>query len=389
MTTANLKGGFVKSLDISRDGSSASITILKSAFLKKTENYVCQMTKFITNITPPLNQLSEIMFSIRPKGIEGEDRDGLNFPADWSVESWTNFRPTPHYSLVGLAQQLQQFFHKFGFILRRIGSARLGNVPGKLIFIKHNPVRKTFEEGDPIDEFGNAIPLYDDHGWGGMHDEGKTIQFRLLPDGRFAMEFTAEFSSNFYIVVGEKTQKITGFPETMFVTQFGVHTFTADDGLDHLYDDLDLFENPPDVDVNITFESLYSFNSFDHRLTLDCVATFPLSNTISVVNGKEEHEFLLSRFPLVDFKRFETDLKMSDSGISNEVLIFEDVNVGLEDLSRGNPNIATVFLLPGNIQQVNLQLWTRYYNEGKIDRVKTDMSRGFWSTKLLFSKKQT
>ena len=149
------------------------------------------------------------------------------------------------------------------------------------------------------------------------------------------------------------------------------------------------FATPPEVDTKYTYNSTSAFNSFDHRLTLDCVATFPLSNRITVVDGVEEHEFLLSRFPLADYKRFETDLRMDDYGVTNEVQIVEDVNVGLEDLSRGNPDIATVFLLPGNIQQVNLQLWTRYYKEGIINRVKTDMTRGFWSTKLLFSKKQT
>ena len=107
------------------------------------------------------------------------------------------------------------------------------------------------------------------------------------------------------------------------------------------------------------------------------VATFPLSNTISVVDGVPEHEYLLARFPLSDYKRFETDLKYTDNGISDETVISEDINVGLEDLTRGNPNITTVYLLPGNLQQVNLQLWTRYYNDGVVSRKETDMTNGF------------
>ena len=39
MTTANQKGGFLKTLTITRDGSSESNTMLKNNFLKKTENY--------------------------------------------------------------------------------------------------------------------------------------------------------------------------------------------------------------------------------------------------------------------------------------------------------------------------------------------------------------
>ena len=63
--------------------------------------------------------------------------------------------------------------------------------------------------------------------------------------------------------------------------------------------------------------------------------------------------------------------------------------MGLEDLARGNPNVASVFMLPGSIRQVTITLYTRYYVEGKIVRVPTDMTNGFWALKLLFSKKST
>ena len=391
MTTSNLKGGFVKSLTIARDGSSESITNLKNAFLKKTNNYVCQMTNFITNITPPLNKLDEIMFQIKAKGEQHEVPGETNFPDDWQVE-WTRFRPKKHYSAMGLALQLEEFFHKFGFLVRKPGSDRIFvpfQIKPLVPFIKTNLVLQE-PDSDDSDADSDAPPQYLDKGWGALNGSERIIKFNILPDGRFALVFTPEFSSNFYIKVGAQTQIYTGLPEFLFVTQFGPDSFTAEDGVEELIEPATgLFRYPPEVTTQYKYQSLFSFNTFDRRLSLDVVATFPLSNTISVVDGVPEHEYLLARFPLSDYKRFETDLKYTDNGISDETVISEDINVGLEDLTRGNPNITTVYLLPGNLQQVNLQLWTRYYNDGVVSRKETDMTNGFWSTKLLFSKKQT
>ena len=65
---ANAQGTFYKTLTIERDGESFSNTILKSAFLKKAENYTCLVRKFVTNITPPLNTVSEAAVHIKMRG---------------------------------------------------------------------------------------------------------------------------------------------------------------------------------------------------------------------------------------------------------------------------------------------------------------------------------
>ena len=67
----------------------------------------------------------------------------------------------------------------------------------------------------------------------------------------------------------------------------------------------------------------------------------------------------------------------------------EIVNLGLEDLCRNNPNAVSNFLLPGEIRQCTFKLETRYINDGVITKQPTDMEQGFWSLKLLFSKKMT
>jgi len=47
----NQKGGFYKTIEITRDSSNTSVTTLKEPMLKNTENYVCQVQSFITNIS--------------------------------------------------------------------------------------------------------------------------------------------------------------------------------------------------------------------------------------------------------------------------------------------------------------------------------------------------
>ena len=189
--------------------------------------------------------------------------------------------------------------------------------------------------------------------------------------------------------MGPETQIKTGLVERLFVVQIGGVPQTAADGVELFDPDLFIptFNHAKVVDTSITFYSKNTLKSFDDRLSIDIVATFPISNKFHIFNGVEQHEFILGRFPIADFQRFETELKSNETEVSNVVTLNEDVNVGLEDLCRGNPNIESVFLLPGDIQQVNLQLYTRYFQEGIIKRRPTDMANGFWSCKLLFSKK--
>ena len=68
MTIANQRGGFLKTLEINRDGSASSETNLKDTFLKKTEGYVMQVTRFVVNNSPPLNLIDEPMFTVLRRG---------------------------------------------------------------------------------------------------------------------------------------------------------------------------------------------------------------------------------------------------------------------------------------------------------------------------------
>ena len=334
MTTANQKGGYLKRLSVSRDGESTSITTFRERFLKKTENYVLQIPRFITSATPKLNLISEAMFSIYPRA------NVANPPA---ANALYTFTPTNYRSWSELGRQMQQFF-----------------------------VMITLVEDDKI-------------------------EFSVLDDGCFRLDLSTNFCDRYYIRVGPETQKKTGFPEFIFqvngtegaVTRHFDHT----DGIQYLFEE-DLLgvqrfaAFQEDVTEPIKFESRYPLDSFD-TISQDVIVTFPLSSKISVFNGKEEREFVLARFPLTDYKKIQSKIEIEDEEVFPSAVIKEELQIGLADLTGNNPEMISVFMLPGTIYHANFQLNTRYYSEGKIVSVPTDMENGFWNIELLFSKKKT
>ena len=337
MTTANQKGGYLKRLSVSRDGESTSITTFRERFLKKTENYVLQIPRFITSATPKLNLISEAMFSIYVRA---------NVAYLLPAAPVYTFTPTNYRSWSELGRQMQLFF-----------------------------------KGVSEDEL-------DEH----------FIEFSVLDDGCFRLNLSVNFCKLYYIKVGPETQKKTGFPEYMFqvrgtegtVTRHFDHT----DGLKYLIE-TDPLGIPrfaayqDDVTEPIKFDSRFPLDSFDTRISLDVIVTFPMSSRISVFNGKEGREFMLARFPLTDYKQLHSRIDVPTGVLSAATTIKEVIQTGLQDLTLTNPEMISVFMLPGTIYHANFQLNTRYYSEGKIVSVPTDMENGFWNIELLFSKKKT
>ena len=115
MTQANRKGGYIKTLEINREGSSKSFTSLKDSLIKKADNYVCQVSRFITNTTPNINLVDEVFIEIlrRPHSddviqsttIEEVVDNGINPP-----DSIRQFRPKNYKTVLELARKLESFF---------------------------------------------------------------------------------------------------------------------------------------------------------------------------------------------------------------------------------------------------------------------------------------
>lgn len=387
-TIANAKGGLLKTLTISRTASSDSITTLRDDFIKKTSNYVCQIPQFIMNNATKLSLVDEVMFEIRPKGNEDQDATALVFPVPWQTSSY-QFKPRPYRTWVELARQMERFFHRFGVIAELIGFPGVnriqpaGGFPYTNVEIPGEV--ESYEDLEAHNELDNP--------------EGRHIAFTLDDDGRFTLEFDFWFSTYFYLKLGPQTQIKTGFPEYMFVlTDEGTGvTKTHQDGLDALFDVVQLnvgnYIFTEDVDTAIQqkrkFTSTFSLETFDDRLSIDCIATFPISSRISALNGKEQRDFLLARFAIGDYEQNSSEVMISQGRLQNVNVMKEVLKIGLEDLTNSNPDYTSIFLLPGKIRHVNIKLVTRYMSEGKIVEVPTDMRDGTWVLKLLFSKKVT
>ena len=386
---ANQQGTFYKSITIERDGESFSNTILKSEFLKKSEHYSCLVQSFLTNITPQLNTSEEIAFQVFVRGDGDEDVVDATFPAHWRLAD-TQFTPTPYYSAIEFLRQMSQFFHKFGFLVKKLGAGEIDGELGAQGRANGYPFFETHFDGTDNDEGGPY-----DGGWGDFEDNCRMISCKLKSDGTVRIEVTAEFANNFYVVVGPDTQRLLGLDPTLYVVRvlgiapaFDVHSttepfFVIEPPLPTTFD--------PVVDNEVLqgnfFESRNALHSLDERVSIDVICTLPLANKVFAKNGKEEHEYILARFPINDYNRFETTLESTPESVTDNVIVREDINVGLEDLTRKSPSSSSVFLLPGTIQQLNVQLNTRYFVDGTVISSPTKMGDGFWKLKLLFGKK--
>ena len=368
---ANQRGAFYKSLSIMRNEENFSKTVLKSELLKKTENYTVLVQEFVTNITPPLNGSTEVAFEILRLGTPVQGPDDVDFPAYWPTEEVggvdvftdARFTPTPIFSTIEFLRQAQQFFHKFGFIVRTIGVDGTGNdgtldAAGRaqgFPFLKHNYVG------------------VNDRGWHTLADQGRMVTCKIKSDGVFQIEMQPDFAANFYIRVGETHQRLLGFDEIISAGE----VFAAGGN----------FAAIPAVPNPISRDAQNALHSLDERLSIDVWATIPISTKIFSLDGAEEHEHLLVRFPINDYNRFDTVLESTPEAITGVVVVREDVNVGLEDLTRKSPSSSALFMLPGTVQEINIRLFTRYFRDGKIVLTPTVMKDGFWSLKLLFGKK--
>ena len=380
---ANTKGGVLKTLTISRTASDKSTTTLKDDFIKKTSNYVCQIPRFIMNNATKLSLLDEVMFEILIK-------DNYIFPAEWPIDAY-QFRPRPYRTWVELARQLERFFHRFGVVAELLGFPGYDGVLGPNEQYTFTNVGLELDGEDIIHSYNDLVAAHAND-----NPEGRHLKFSLDDDGRFTLEFDRWFSETFFLKLGDQTQVKTGFPEYMFVvnTATGDHR-THQDGLDQLFDDPDAgdfcFTDNLDHDVTekFKFTSTFSLENFDDRLSIDCVATFPISSRISAVNGVEQRDFILARFAIGDYEKNTSEVIVAQGRLQNVNVMKEVLKIGLEDLTNSNPDYTSIFLLPGKIRHVNIKLVTRYMSEGKIVEVPTEMKDGTWVLKLLFSKKVT
>jgi hypothetical protein len=356
-TQANVRGGYIKTMEISQDESNQSKCMLSDEFLKKAENYVLQVTRFISNVTPNINTYDENVLEVLRRPAQGE----------------------AYTTVAAIAGQ---------------------NLPESIRIFKPQHVKTTLEMVRQMMVFS------------ARHD-GLTIT--LDQDNKIVLSLSADFGQEYYVRVGPITQKLLGLREYYYYFRYtdlgGVLTFLAlNNEPDYapgdnvslfltvaqaavlvpavvVADNFSAFRHAVAGMVNAPphgYASANPISCLDTRLSLDVQASFPLSTQHQILNGAESHDYLLGRFPIGDY--IDHHVSYTDQ---NQFSVLETVNLGLEDLCRKNPNTIANYLLPGEIRVVNIDIWTRYVEDQKIIRVPTDYSNGgFFSLKLMFSKKQ-
>ena len=389
MTTANVKGGFKKSIQIIRNHDHESTTMLKNEFLKNTEKYVVQVQNFFTTAASRINTHSGVHFAIRRFGAGGGTTPAFpNYYRQSDYEFTGGF-----HSVVDFVFRLQHFFHNFGYLFERL-SLPVGDLVGANPTALAEGLKATsnlnffrnFQTPDVGQLHGTS-----NIGWSQTPEQGHLCSVSINSDNKLEFVLTPLFLANLYIVVSPGMQEMLGFNPEIFYFFDTADTWTDSNGdalfqanTANFFDEIDYREITPDT---LARYSAYSVDNLDSRLSLDITCTFPNSNKITVFNGKEEHEYVLARFILNDYKTFRTNTISDDDGLLGTRSITENMTIGLEDLTRGNPNMESNFLLPGSIQLFKLALSTRYFESGKIISKPTDLEDGFWSLKLLFSKK--
>ena len=359
MSIVNQRGVFHKKLFVSRNGHNKSRCVLKHKFLKKTENYALQITDFYINKTPTIfSDEDEVLFEIlQHEGLDGDVGDWLPH----FFESNLEFKAQNCYSVPELIRQMTTFLHRFGFLVQSKGyrttGANLPNFPAELQtlprahanFLKQN-IQLDVEE---LPSF-----VYRDFGYGDFANSASIAKIDITKDNIIRVHYSPEFAANFYIRFSEKMRKRLGFATRSLVSAQKM-IWNAENTIAHL----------------------------DERISIDIVGTLHASSKISVLNSNEEREYIIGRFPLAQADEFKTKSYYSDNETTGVTTISSTYPLGMQNLTRFNPSFESNHLLNGNISEINLELRTRYFEEGKFISYDMESEDAFWSLVMLFSKK--
>jgi hypothetical protein len=360
-TIANSKTSFLKRLEILQTGSHKSVCTLESEFLTKPENYTLQIEHFLVDITPTINLIEGSYLEVLRRPTYGEtvaeDADALLTPADMPAVVNKDFLPVNPKTVLDVLSQLNQFtqlHYGLGVKLDRDMSITftLEVDFGDAYYLKLNPQFATLME---LPEYIYAFNKrdYTDDDW----DQPATIHYRVSSLGEPNELFHPQSDGIFDDIVA---QYFTANPDT---------------------DDFTLFAwsaQAPAGQGPSAFESAQTVRSLDLRLSYEVTCTFSSDSKVDILNMNESKKRLIARFPIGD----------SIETYADETSVSEHVNVGIEDLTRRNPNTQTLNLHNGEILIVNTMIEVRYLQGKEIKVVPADFGEsGFFSIMLLFSKR--
>ena len=338
-TVSNSKNSFHKRIEIFQMGSDQSRCTLEEAILKNPQNWSLQVSQFVVNITPQINSVTDPYFEVlaRPgAGVNNNVGGAVAVPH-------ADFVPDNPKCVLEVFRELQAFIDL------------------------HDGVTVTMEENYEINFY-----------------------------------FTADFGTNRYLKFHTTIATLLGVPEYLYFFRDAPGVIRTAD-LTQQYPDLFLTPNEAvalglPATANYHFRTSQAFpagwdpriyttgniNALDTRLSLDITSTIGVDTKNVILNGVERPRKLIGRFSLR-----EANKTFSERGSDGSVSLSEYVNVGLEDLTHGNPNTQTANLQTGEVYVVNTFIETRYLENRTMNIVPTAFDpSGFFYLELLFTKRE-
>ena len=344
-TVANSANSYSKRMEIIQMGSNKSNCVLLSEFLKKAENYTLQIERFVVNIAPQINSVTEPYFEIfaRPDENIANLRTVADMAAASAALPHRVFSPINPKSIIDVAIALKDFCSlHIGLDVVIDSNYELGIIMdgafGASKYLKINPVIARLLQ----------LPQYIYHF---LDNDGVT---------RLGNDRLTDTPDLFYT-----TAELAAAPHNLAPANVAANTFFRIHNAAIIADD-EQFQTGP-------------ITKLDTRLSLDVVSTIGTDSKIVVLNQQERRRKLIGRFAIGD---------NHDVFADNNNEITEVINVGLEDLTRGNPDTQTLNLHPGDVYVVNTAIEIRYLEDGEIKIKDANFEQsGFFYLQLLFSKR--
>lgn len=344
MSFANEKGGYIKSLEVTRENSNRSYCTLSTNFLEKTENYILNVTDFVTNTSPPMNLIEGPYLTLLPLGDQGQTP--IQAAGVAGAPAVVSFTPTVYRSWLELGRQLDVFFKQ------------QATLAGDETYAK----------------------------------------FYLNPDGKMNLHLSNDFLSHRYIQVSEEVMGILDCTQYIFLVHNTLAERLARDNHTHLEVGYELFAQNGTFNHNyaqigtveqFNFETPRPLSNFEQRESVDVYCTFPMKSRISAFNGKEEHEHILFTLPYNEQHELKTEVSFVRQGMQNDIAnIAEDLDIGLTNLCSKHTSTLQQTLLSGVIRNIQLRIAVRYVNASGVTEQDFDFTNGgFWYLRLLFVKK--
>ena len=353
--------------------------MLKNRFLEHTEHYTMRFEDFVlcedTNIFESVNNP---LIEVHRLGVDGL-QNGIGDP---DTKFSGNFK-----SVSGFVKALDDFLFRAGVVIMSYGlnaavSLDHVNDAGALIIGQVGP-------NGIVDVFDGSAE--------NLPKKGHIASCFIAEDGRLGLQLSKEFTDNCYLLIHPLLQKAFGFPRHIYTYDSfanGVRTNHANWNQDYLVNAAGFnptlanqIGNNQRLDGQKGDTIIYSrrhVDSIDRRVSLDMTATLPIARRVNVLQENETHDHLLARFNFRELNSFSVDM-FSEMHAHD---ITETTIIGQDELTRGSFDTEALQLLPGNIQQITLQLFIRYRDEdNNITSKLLPLDQGYWSCTLQFIKK--